>query len=68
MTSPSLSHVRFTLEPVGKWYRGSPVSSPVQYDRGSTVHNRNMFGAPPLMYRHSRQWHCALSCGLPAAA
>jgi hypothetical protein len=23
--------------------------------------SRNMFGAPPLMYWHSRQWHCALS-------
>ena len=25
----------------------------------------NMFGAPPLMYWHSRQWHCALSRGRP---
>jgi len=27
----------------------------------------NMFGAPPLMYWHSRQWHCALSRGSPSA-
>jgi hypothetical protein len=33
----------------------------------SCVSNVNMFGAPPLKYWHSRQWHCALSRGLPSA-
>jgi hypothetical protein len=27
----------------------------------------NMFGAPPLMYWHSRQWHWACITGSPSA-
>jgi hypothetical protein len=28
----------------------------------------NMFGAPPEIYWHSRQWHCAAIIGSPSAS
>ena len=28
----------------------------------------NMFGDPPVIYWHSRQWHCAFIIGSPSAS
>jgi hypothetical protein len=47
--------------------RENCFGAPLVYLKPSGGIATNMLGAPPVMYWHSRQWHCAFSIGSPSA-
>jgi hypothetical protein len=47
--------------------RENCFGAPLLYLKPSGGIATNRFGEPPVMYWHSRQWHCACIIGSPSA-
>jgi Glutathione-dependent formaldehyde-activating enzyme len=48
--------------------RANCLGAPLVYLKPSGAIATNMLGEPPVMYWHSRQWHCACISGWPSAS